>query len=74
MTNYLKNLKNSKTCRAALLKKVIGVLAIIAANLGYFEGMVSPQTFATISGVIAIALGLHDYYLRTITTEALDKK
>ena len=71
---YIENFKRSKTVRAAFYKKVAGVLTVILANFGYFEGTLSPTTFAITTGVITTLIGIYDYYIRTQTTQALEDK
>jgi len=54
--------------RLALFKKLGGIITIVLANAGYFEGSVTPAQF----GSILIVLGAIDHILRTLTTKPLE--
>ena len=66
----IEDFKVSKTIKLAWAKKLGGAIAVILANMGYFEDALTPVIF----GSILIALGIIDNLLRQITTQALDDK
>lgn len=63
----LDDFKKSRTVRLAWAKQAAGVVAIIMANVGYFENSMSAAAF----GGVMIGLGVLDYWLRSVTTEPL---
>ncbi len=71
---YIANFQKSRAIRQAFYKKLGGLVVVIAANLNYFEGLVSETTFAIITGVVAILVGLNDQRIRATTTKALSEK
>lgn len=63
-------IKTSRTIMLAYAKKLAGLVTVLLAVSGHFEGVIDPLYL----GVIVTLLGMADNKLRKITTSSLDGK
>jgi len=63
-------IKASKTIKMSYLKVIAGIVSVLLAVSGYFEGSIDPMWF----GVGVTILGMADNKLRKLTRKPLDEK